>query len=88
MADYLVVNGTAAAIDNINAGGADLPAYGYGITTGLLGTVVTLTDTELGALLANDGVIAVGVDSTDAQKAACAKILKLGKMPSKVTDDQ
>lgn len=82
MADYLVINGTDAALSNINAGGSDVAAYGYGVDAdGVDGAVATLTDTELGTLLANDGVAVVGVSTTQEQRRLISKILRLGKNP-------
>lgn len=83
MADYLVVNGTGSALSNINVGGDDVPAYGYGV--GGDGSLSTLTDTELGALLANDGVIVMSDGSTQEQRRLASKVLRLGKNPGAAT---
>ena len=79
MADYLVVNGTGAELTNINVGGDDVPAYSIGV--GGLGTVSTLTDPELAALLVNDGVIVMSDGSTNEQRRLASKVLRLGKNP-------
>lgn len=49
MVDYTVVNGTSAAITDINAGGDDVPAYSQA-------TGVALDATELAAVIALGGV--------------------------------
>ncbi len=70
MATYTVTNGTTAALSNINAGGDDVPALGS------LDSV--LTNTELGTLLAADGISAVKSTTTKTQKRRIGKLLNNG----------
>ena len=79
MADYIVANGTGSALTNINAGGDDVPAYGYGV--GGLGVASTLSDGELGTLLGNPGVLAIISTSSQEQRRLASKVLRLGKNP-------
>ncbi len=73
MATYLVVNGTASALTDINSGNDDCPAYGT--------VEAVLTDGELGTLLGTAGVIAMKSASTKAQKRMARKVLGVGRNP-------
>lgn len=83
MASVLIANGTAAALSNVNAGGADIPAYGYGVDG--LGTAATLSAAELDTLLGTAGVIVIAGASTQEQRRLAAKVLRLGKNPGAAT---
>ena len=65
MVDYTIVNGTAATISNVNAGGTDISAYTFR-------NGVTLTNTELAAYLTN-GTVAAFPDLTSSDAAAQIK---------------
>lgn len=89
---YLIIaNPTATEYTNVNAGGSDIPAYSVG-TAAAPGDPVVLTDAEQAAFAAahKDAVIAIvsdaTPDSTERENVRLgAKILSLGKLPSKVS---
>lgn len=60
-ATYMVINGTGAALSNVNAGGTDVSARSYK-------TGVSLTEAELAALTATQGV-AVALSIADPERA-------------------
>lgn len=79
MADYLIINGTGSVLTNVNVGGDDVAAYGFGDDG--VGSVTTLTSTELAALLALDGVAVLSDSCTQEQRRMLSKVLRLGKNP-------
>ena len=66
----LVVNGTTSALSNINAAGDDVPAGDS--------LVSTLTDVELGALLATANVVVCKSTSAAEGKRRASKVLRNG----------
>lgn len=85
MASVLIVNGTGAELEDVNAAGADVPAYGYG--AGGIGTAATLTAAELDTLMAVEGVIIMSATSTQEERRLASKVLRLGKNPGTAVDD-
>ena len=73
MADYLIANGTDAALSNVNAGGVDVPARSVGNT-------ITLTDAELAAVCALPGVAVMKDTSTRQAMREAARVLKYRKV--------
>lgn len=90
--NLLIVNPTDTAYSNVNAAGDDIPAYSCG--TNGDGLISVLTDAEQATfaaahptalMLLCDGVDE-SVDPDPAIRVLAAKILRLGKEPSKATD--
>jgi hypothetical protein len=84
MATYIIVNGTAAALTNVNAGGDDVPAYSVGKDG--LGTGIVLTGPEAETLMAaqqNNAVLLMAGGADTAERLLAAKMLKLFKHPGK-----
>lgn len=84
----IIVNPTATAYTDVNAAGADIPAYSMG--TDGLGTVTILTDAEMATFNAAHTtalvqITTVGGAATSELRRKAAKILKLGKFPSEAT---
>ena len=88
----LIVNPTDTSYDNINAANEDIPAYSCGVDGE--GTIAVLSDAEMATFTAahQTALILVcdGVDESADPDASvrllAAKILRLGKEPSKATD--
>jgi hypothetical protein len=82
MTDYLIVNATAAELTDVNAGNDDVAAYSQ--------ASITLDSTELAAVLALDGPLAVVKYNTDddesAQKAAVEAVLGAGVFASNLAE--
>lgn len=70
MVDYTIVNGTEAQLVNVNAGGTDVDA----LTTK---DGVTLTNTELAALLTADFVAVFKNQAASATKAQAFKVVSI-----------
>jgi long-subunit fatty acid transport protein len=79
MASVIVINGGATSRDNVNAAGADIPAYSVG--TGGLGTAATLTAAELDTLLSTGTVAVIPAALTTEQRRQISKVLRLGRNP-------
>lgn len=72
---YDIVNGTAAALTNVNVGGDDVPAYS-------IAEAIALDPVELDVLAKTAGVILLKSGQSDAVKHAVVKTAKLGSFPS------
>lgn len=74
MTDYLIANGTASQLTAVNGASVNVAAYS-------VSAAVTLTSTELVALLTNAGVAVTKISPTSSQRHWVAKILKIGRNP-------
>lgn len=72
---YDIVNGTSAALSNVNAAGDDVPAYS-------IAEAIALAPTELDLLGKTAGVLVLKAGQTDAVKHKIVKVAKLGGYPS------
>lgn len=73
-----LVNPTGSAVNNVNAGGDDVAAYG--VTQN-----VTLTDAEFGTLFDATKILAIKETCTTEERRLASKILRLGKNPGSAT---
>lgn len=74
MTAYNIVNGSAAALADVNAGGTDVPAYS-------VLDAVTLTSTELVTLLTTAAVAVTKTAPTNTQRHWVRKVLGIGQNP-------
>jgi hypothetical protein len=74
MTAYNIVNASSAALTDVNAGGTDVPAYSC-----LDG--VTLTTTELAAVLANAAVAVTKTAPSSSNVHWISKVLRIGSNP-------
>jgi hypothetical protein len=70
MTAYLIVNGTATALTDVNIGGTDVPAYSK--------ASATLTDAEIGTLLGTAGVAVVKDAPSVSAQHLISKVLVQG----------
>ena len=76
MVAYLIVNPLSTELTNVNAGGTDVLAYSVVDS-------ITLTDTELAALIVAGGFV-LKTAPTDALRRMSAKVLKLSCNPGAI----
>ncbi len=79
MASVIIVNPTSAEFTNVNAAGADVPAYSMG--TNGVGTAATLTAAELDTLLGTTGAVVIAAATAQEARRLASKILRLGRNP-------
>lgn len=79
MVDYVIINGTAAELTNVNAGGTDVAAY-------TISGNVTLTDAELAIVASLDGVAVMQASASAAEKAAVGNLIVNGSGAAPTTD--
>ena len=73
-----LVNPTAAAVEDVNAAGDDVPAYSM--------LACVLSDAEQGALAASDPkLLQIGQAASQEERRIASKILRLGKNPGSST---